>query len=162
MSKEIFLSQNQVAVVDDADFEWLNQWKWHAQKRHDNQTYYAARWICFPGGKCHIRMHRLILGINNLAIEIDHIDGDGLNNTRNNLRLATRQQNVYNRHKNRNNTSEYKGVSQRKSNGRWRSYINVDGKRIYLGSFLTAVEAAQKYNEAAHKFHGIYAKLNEI
>lgn len=86
--------------------------------------------------------------------EVDHIDGDKLNNDLSNLRWATRSENQRNRGKQSNNTSEFKGVSFHKRSGKWQAYIKVDGKRKHLGLFHTKEEAAAVYEEAAKELHG--------
>ncbi|MEW6206671.1 MAG: AP2/ERF family transcription factor, partial [Pseudomonadota bacterium] len=109
-----------------------------------------------------ILMHRLILNAPP-GIQIDHIDMDGLNNTKANLRLATPQQNRCNRSKTRANTSGYKGVIQNKSawkTTKWIASIVVNRKRMYLGSFNTPEEAAYAYDNAAKQYFGEFARLN--
>jgi len=100
-------------------------------------------------------MHRVVsdrAGLD-LSNDIDHIDGDGLNNIRSNLRAATRSQNLYNRGKTKNNTSGIKGVSWDKGCSKWRSQIQSNGTHYHLGSFDTKEEAAEAYREAAKKVH---------
>lgn len=162
-TKEIPLTQGQVAIVDAADYEWLMQWKWYALRRHDGRTYYAGREARLEDGSVvGLRMHRVILGIKDPRLEVDHVDGNGLNNERANLRVASHSQNVLNKHIYRNNSSGYKGVSLRSGGSSWRAYINVNGKRRYLGNYSTPAEAAEAYNRAALKYHGEYAKLNQV
>lgn len=91
---------------------------------------------------------------------IDHRDGDRANNVFSNLREATRHQNGYNRKLGRDNTSGYKGVTFFK--GRWRALIRADSQRIFLGDFDTPEEAAQAYDEAAIRYHGEFAKTNQM
>jgi hypothetical protein len=95
------------------------------------------------------------------GMEIDHKDGDGLNNQRSNLRLASKKQNQANRGAPTNNRSGYKGVS---ANGRggWRASIFVDGKTRRVGDYDTPLEAARAYNQAALAAFGEFAKLNEV
>ena len=98
---------------------------------------------------------------------VHHINGNKLDNRKCNLRFVTVQQNCFNSKKKKSpvgaaNPSPYKGVTWRNDRGKWRSCITVNGRRIYLGLFETAQEAALVYNEAAVKYHGDYAKLNEI
>lgn len=91
---------------------------------------------------------------------IDHIDGDGLNNQRSNLRLSTQCGNNQNRGKSRNNTSGYKGVYWHSHHDKWVASISSNNKRIYLGYFDDPIEAAKAYDAAAEKYHGRFGKLN--
>ena len=101
--KKIKLTQGKVALVDDGDFEWLSQWKWTYKNGG-----YAYRSI---GSKGHIFLHRAIMK-SPKNLEIDHINGNGLDNRRSNLRFATHKQNIRNQQKQKNRTSKYKGVSR--------------------------------------------------
>ena len=94
--------------------------------------------------------------------EIDHKDGNGLNNQKSNLRLITHTQNCMNRDKNKNNTSGYKGVHWHKNYKKWGVQIRVNGKCKSLGYYDTKKEAAQVYNEGVKKYFGEVAKTNEI
>lgn len=158
--KEIKLTQGKVALVDDEDFEYLNQWKWHACR--DKVTWYAGHAFKQPSGRFKTKtMHRFIL--NPLPIfEVDHIDGNGLNNQRENLRVATRSENNRNCSKRRTNTSGYKGVTWHKRDKEWRAQIGFNKKKIAIGSFDSKVGAARAYNEAALRYFGEFAKLNDV
>lgn len=155
--KEIPLTQDKVAIVDDGDFEWLNQWKWHAHRRHG--IWYALRGIVVAKKPVAIRMHRMILDAP-IGVQVDHINGDGLRNTRDNLRLVTDQQNRFNGRLYANNTSGYKGVSLFRPTGKWCAHIGFNGKRKNLGYFGTPEEAASAYDNAARKLFGEFARLN--
>lgn len=159
--KEIKLNQwkknrpGLVALVDDEDFESLNQYKWHAHK-NKKSGYYAVR--ATPNGA--IKMHRQILGLTDPKIFGEHGDRNGLNNQRNNLRIATNAQNCANTKANKNGTkSGYKGVNNYK--GKWIAKIGVHGSRLYLGSFDSKIKAAEAYNTAALLFFGKFARLNK-
>lgn len=117
-----------VAIVDDGDYAWINQWRWSFDR-------YAVR---NEGGP--ILMHRLIMGFP--AEEVDHWDRDKLNNQRVNLRLATHAQNVQNQDCYANNTSGYRGVTWDKSRGRWSAKVRLDGHTHNLGRFDCPKEAA--------------------
>jgi hypothetical protein len=155
--KEIRLSQNKTAIVDDSDYERINRWKWSA---HSNKgKWYAVRFVgTWPLQEC-IRMHRTILDAP-AGVLIDHRDGDGLNNTRSNLRLCNTIQNAQNRNKQINNTSGYKGVSWAKWANSYRAQIWDNTKKIHLGYFKNAEDAARAYDVAAQKYHGEFAVLN--
>lgn len=154
--KEIPLTQGKVALVDDEDYEFLMQWKWRASRYRN--TFYAERTEKSGSKKRTVRMHRAVLGINGPGIQGDHRDGNGLNNTINNLRKATHGGNQQNKKKQVNNTSGYKGVVRHK-NG-WQAQIGIEGKSIYLGRFSSLENAAIAYNIAALEYHGEFARLN--
>lgn len=161
--KQIPLTKGLFALIDDEDFEWLSQIKWHAHKDSNTKdTYYA--YCKHPDKNSTLAMHRIILGITDPAILIDHRNGNALDNQRDNLRISTHAQNMQNQKINSKNTSGFKGVGFRKDSGLWRARISVNGKRITLGHFNTAEEAAIAYNEAAEneKFYGAFARLNKI
>lgn len=158
--KKIPLSQGKFALVDDADFEWLNQWNWYANKNHN--TYYAVRSGKLNGKNTLILMHRQILGLTDPKIYGEHWDGDGLNNQRSNLRPATNSENQKNKKSKTNGTSKYLGVSWDKGCRKWVCHINIDGKAKYLGLFTDETQAALKYNEYAKIHHGDFARLNII
>lgn len=153
--RQIQLTQGKAALVGDADFEWLNQWKWLAWKGHN--TFYAAR---NPAGghkgRKLIFMHRQILDCKDDE-QGDHEDHNGLNNQRYNLRICTHTQNLYN--KIPRGKSKYLGVEVRKS-GMFHARIRIDKIRVYLGSFETEEAAAKAYDIAAKKHHKEFANLN--
>lgn len=155
--KAIPLTQGKVALVDDEDFDWLNKWKWCATK--DRNTWYAVRAQWKNGKYIRIIMHRLILRAP-CGTETDHKDRNGLNNQRDNLRLATTVQNQQNKIKQRGLSSQYKGVSWRKDIAKWRVQIFIKGKRLYLGHFHSEKQAANAYDRAARKHFRKYARLN--
>lgn len=156
--KELKLTKGLVSLVDDEDYEWLSQWKWVAVK--GNKTFYASR----PGspiGK-RILMHREILGEIPLGLFPDHKDRNGLNNQRNNLRLATRYQNQANRSSFKGSSSKYKGVCFYKGRNVWQAHIRKNGVLMWLGNYKSEEFAAQVYNKAAIEIHGEFANLNPI
>lgn len=144
---EIALTRGKVALVDDADLALVSRFKWCA-KRH-RRTWYAETW----NGGDHLYMHSLILG----AKGCDHVNGDGLDNRRENLRTATPTEN--NRNRRPIGASRFKGVSPRKS-GTFRAAIKVAGKTLWLGVFSTEEEAARAYDAAAVEHFGEFAWLN--
>ena len=154
--KEIKLTQGQVALVDDDNFEVLNQFKWCAQK-HRN-TYYAIRTILVNDKNKTIRMHNVIMG----GKGVDHINRNGLNDQRSNLRFCTNSQNHMNRRKRKNTSSIYKGVSFHKRTGKWMASIGINDKKIHLGYFDIEVEAAKSYNNKAIELFGEFANLNNV
>lgn len=126
-----------------------------------NRTFYAYRPDRSTGKQVNILLHRFILDAPK-GVKVDHKDLDGLNCTRNNLRLATASQNQHNRDKQANNTTGYKGVTLHKPTGKYRAQMTVKGRPKHLGLFTTREEAAQCYNEAATRIHGEFARLNAI
>lgn len=159
--KEITLTQGYVAMVDDEDFEYLNQWNWCAETKQKRKVIYAKRTRCSSGKR--IRMHRLIMGVADTSKpDIDHRDGNGLNNQKYNLRIATNSQNGMNRGANSNNTSGYKGVSKDKNRNEnpWKAAIKHNDKRIHLGYYSTPEQAAQVYDTKALELYGEFAWLN--
>lgn len=160
--KEIVLTQGMVALVDDIDFEYLNQWKWYAAKlgKHSN-TLYAVR-ADYKNGKRMVLMHREIMGATDPKIFCDHEDRNGLNNQRSNLRIATNSQNNCNSKKYKKSYSQYKGVSWEGDRNKWKASIRKDYKLFNVGRFKTEEEAALAYNYAAIKYHGEFANLNVV
>lgn len=156
--KAIPLTQGMSAIVDASDFALLSQFKWCAKT--DWHTWYAVRKERVSEGKFRlVYMHRFILGVEP-GVQVDHCDGNGLNNIRANLRPVTSQQNNFNRAAKINNISGYKGVGWHKSSGKWQARIYLDGKPIYLGLFAAAEEAAIAYDTAARELHGEFARCN--
>ena len=149
----ILLTQGAHAVVDDVDYDRLSRFKWKLIKDGDRR--YAYR----EDGKTLIGMHQDILGVKQ-GVLIDHRNGDGLNNTRSNLRYATRSQNQANstRRKSSNASSRYKGVSL--DPARWIARIKVGRKPIYVGAFLTEEAAARAYDAAAREHFREFAEVN--
>jgi len=143
--KQIPLTQDKFAIVDDWNFEWLNQWKWCAIKVK-GVHWYAVRTIKHR----QILMHRLIMGLKfGDKREIDHIDHIGLNNKQCNLRICTHSQNLQNR--------KARGAYKRTDRKGWTSQIRVNGKTIYLGDFKTEKEATKAYQKATKKYFGEFA-----
>lgn len=149
MTKEISLTKGFVAIVDDEDFEWLNNYTWaYCTNGYTTTTVYRKK---------KVYMHRMIMGDGN---EIDHVNGNRLDNRRSNLRFCTHAENCRNSSIRSDNTSGYVGVSFDKSRNKWEAYINLDGNRRHLGRFETPGEAAFAYDRAAKELHGEFAYLN--
>jgi hypothetical protein len=154
--KAIPLSAGRFAQVDDADFDRIAAHRWHVS--HNG---YAIRRERLPDGRKRVVfMHREIFG-GHPDFDIDHADGDRLNNRRANLREATRTQNNANGGF-RGGSSAFKGVCWHRQIQRWVAYINVGGKRKHLGSFDHEQAAAEAYNAAATQFFGGFSRLNPI
>jgi len=161
MTNTIPLTQGFVALVDDEDYERCNKHKWYA---------------CFSGTKVYartcikgkipiwMRLHRFIMSPLPDQ-QIDHINNDGLDNRKENLRIATSTQNIANtpKHKTHNGTtpsSKYKGVCFFKATGGWVTYLRLHGKQMHLGYFTSEIEAAKAYDKKAKELFGEFAKLN--
>jgi hypothetical protein len=133
--KLIPLSQGKVAMVDDADFDNLAQYKWYVRSKNDD---YAVRNLPNRGGQ--VSMHRELMAAPG-GLVIDHIDGNGLNNQRANLRLCTVSQNQWNRRRDKRNKTGRTGVWQSNVDGTYRARIHRNGTAINLGTFETPIEA---------------------
>lgn len=149
--KQIPLTQGKVALVDDEDYSTLSQHKWHYHK-----TGYARRNINRNGKFITEYMHRRVLD----GKEIDHKDGNRLNNTRENLRVCTHSQNIANSKFVSRNTSGYRGVSKR--GNAWDAHVVINGKQKSVGRFTDIRDAARAYNQAALSAYGDFAQLNPI
>ncbi len=162
LMKQIPLTQGQFALVDDDDFERVNQFKWHAIRivKKCGITYYAVRSTAFGQGKKRktIIMHRFIMGFPIGKVEIDHADNNGLNNQKHNLRIATRSENQHNRSAQVNCISRYKGVTFRRN--KYQSRIMVNYKSITVGYYKDEIQAAKAYDKKAIELFGEFAKTN--
>lgn len=158
--KEIKLSQQgknkgkYVALVDDEDYEAVNKFRWCAQK-HDNLIY-AIRNIIINDSKTTEKLHQFIL----CGKFIDHIDNNGLNCQKLNLRFATIRQNIMNKRPDKNTSSKYKGVCFEKRYKNYCATIMINGKNKNLGRYKNEIEAAKVYDRKAREIFGEFAYLN--
>ena len=154
---EISLTQGMVAFIDDEDFELVSQYKWGANR--DGNTYYAATNTSRkqPPRK-HIKMHRLIMGAKDGQL-VDHINFNGLDNRKENLRFATVAENSH-RQAVIKGKSKYRGVCWDKARDKWVSRIRFNHTRITLGHFTSEIDAAKAYDAAASKYFGEFAFRN--
>lgn len=163
-TRVIHLSRGQVAIVDEADYGWLNRFSWAAQYNAPDKRWYAFRCVRIPGTRRHERiyMHRLLLGLNKGDRKHgDHKNGDSLDNRRSNLRVATVAENRRNCKRYRTNTSGYRGVHYSKKAEKYRATITINGRRVHLGFRDTAEEAHRElYAPAAREHYGDFARLD--
>ena len=132
------------ALVDDEDYEELSRYHWQAKRRR--HATYACRGARIDGRQTKINMHRQIMSAA-ADMEVDHVNHNGLDNQRSNLRLATRSQNMRNSRKRKGTSSRYKGVYWQKDRSAWRAQAYLNGKLIYLGTFRDEDDAARAYND---------------
>lgn len=151
-------------VIDAADCSLVSQNSWHmlpsGKKKHSRASHNYVTTIV--NGKM-LKLHRLLMGVTDPKVKIDHIDGDGLNNCRSNLRAATNQQNCFNSTKPntvRPPSSLYKGVCWDKARDKWHVGIKHNYKKINIGRFDSEIKAAQAYDQKAMELFGEFAKLN--
>ncbi len=156
--KLIPLTRGKFSIVDDDIFDTLIQRRWYATPEKNGRIYAITSIRINKKGK-HLRMHRII---NNTpdGMDTDHINGNALDNRRNNLRTCTRSDNMKNSSRHINSSSGFKGVFG-KGKG-WQVKIVVNKKAMWLGTYKTKLVAAQAYNIAALKYHGEFARLNSI
>lgn len=152
--------RNEYAIIDDEDYELVSKYNWNACF-HGGSDYKYAR----SSGKNMVSMHRVIMGVTDPKVHVDHINHNGLDNRKCNLRLCNNSQNQMNRKKASGCSSIYKGVSyaiSRNKKNPWLASIRINGKKKHIGHYATQEDAARAYNEMAQDIHGDFAKLNII
>lgn len=161
-------NSDRVALVDEADYPLVKDYAWweHFPDQSDRLSYaYGMKLPRSRTGERVVKMHRLVMGASSTDPNVDHIDGNGLNNQRANLEYITAAQNLQKAHFDparnpRKIHSKYRGVSYLGWHGKYLAYVNCNGKREYLGYFDTAEEAARVRDARAKQLHGKYARLN--
>lgn len=153
------LTRGKFALIDAADVGLVSPFNWFACEVRKTGKFYAARTLNLPAGRRTIRMHQIILPLPNEWL-VDHIDGDGLNNRRRNLRVATGALNLMNRGAQANNSSGFKGVCWYAAGEKWHAQITREGKNHHIGYFETAEEAAHAYDAEAEVLFGRFGRLN--
>ena len=149
--KEIPLTQGKVAIVDDDIFLMLSKFKWYARKT--GKFWYVFRWIRLnPQKSISVSMHRIILGTPK-GMETDHINGNGLDNRIENLRVVTKRQNLQNLHNKR--SSKYPGVYWKKSHKKWCALIYLNGRMRHIINSNDEMTAATAYRVACKVLTGV-------
>jgi len=158
--KEIRLTTGQVSLVDDEDLERITKYKWGAF--FNGYSFYASRVVKIRGKRTSVSMHRMIMGLayGDRLQYVDHINRNGLDNRKENLRVATPPLSNYNQKKRKDNSSGYRGVSWCKRTGRWRASIQINGHSKSCGYHNNPITAALAYDNMAKKIAGEYANLN--
>lgn len=156
--KTIQLTQGKVALVDDSDYVRVNQFKWQANLDKKTSRWYAKRSQRVNGKGTTIMMHRFILGVTDSKIEVDHLNHDGLDNQRYNIRECTKSQNQQNRVP--KGKSKYLGVFWSKQWSKWFSSISLNNKKKFLGYHKTEKEAAKAYDTAVVLYRGPLSAVN--
>ena len=149
------------AEIDASDRSKIEGYRWYPIFAKTGVVYAQAEVRIGVNQYKWIPMHRLIANTPD-GMETDHIDGDGLNNRRSNLRACTRAQNNRNQRIRKDNSTGYRGVRKVTNSPNWYAQVRVDNRDIYLGTFTTPEAAAQAYNEAAKRHHGEFANLNNV
>lgn len=149
--KKILLTKSKHALVDDEDFLYLSQFKWCSS--HD----YAVTRIVGGNGE-QMRMHRLVTKARE-GDNVDHIDGNRSNNQKNNLRVCSHSENLYNSKRPIDNTSGYKGITWDKSRNKFLVQLNAKKIHYNLGRFSKLEDAIVAYKEASEKYHGNFARV---
>jgi len=159
--RRIPLGENEYAIVDPLVYYRLKNFHWYLDG--NGNGFYAYRNIIIGPGKTKIiSMHRELMGFPK-GLLVDHHNSVTLDNRMSNLRLATHSENACNRTKIRTKTSsQYIGVCFHKSQKRWITQIRLNGKKTWLGTFNNEIDAAKAYDEAAKKYHGEFARLNNV
>lgn len=151
---ELVISAGHVVQVDEEDLPELSQHRWTYIPRACGHGAYAARWVKKDGKRKTVYMHRQLM--NDPPGEVDHEDGDGLNNRRYNLRLASRNQNNVNR----DHTNTYRGVYPFRK--KWKSQAKVNGKNVHIGVFTNPIDAARAYDVFVLAAWGSFARINGV
>jgi hypothetical protein len=156
------LTKDKFALVDDDDYYWLSQWNWFAVEIKN--TWYARRskkkGVLRSNEKYEIYLHRIVMRCSNIDFVIDHLDKNGLNNQKENLRICTKSENNKHTSSHKNSSSQYLGVSYDKNRNKWSANLMNNGKKILFKRYNTEIEAAKAYDITAKTQFGVYANLN--
>lgn len=149
---------NKEIIIDTEDWDKINKYKWCIRYNKITDKFY----VLSNSYSKMVQLHRLIMNVCSPEIKIDHESGDTFDNRKYNLRRCTSSQNSHNYRKPKNNKSGYKGVAWHKNHSKWQAIIQINKKQIHLGYFTDKIKAALAYNKAAIKYHGEFARLNNI
>jgi hypothetical protein len=159
--KEILLPKGKITIIDDKDYNEISKYKWYIKSHGRTWYVYRIHYDLITKKRSSVYLHRQILDLQSCDGKItDHIDRNGLNNTRINLRIVSYQQNAINRRLPKNNKSGFRGVSYSKIHRKWKACIRYNNKTIYLGLYQTPTEAARGYDVKAKELFKRYAILN--
>ena len=154
--KEIKLKNGETTIVDDDDFDYLSKHKWYLSKHG-----YAIGCEKRNNIKSFAKIHRIIMGINDPSIKIDHVNGNKLDNRKNNLRIASNSQNVHNSAKRKNTSNSFKGVNYVHRIKLWQSRCRMNNCDYFLGHFSSEIAAAYAYNKKAIELSE-YSRINYL
>lgn len=157
--KEIPLKYGKITLIDDVDFEKVSNFRWYASNHHPRSYACSSTYNPENQKSIHFYMHRIIMNAKR-GEQVDHINGDGLDNRRSNLRLCSNQQNRFNMRPRPGYSSKYKGVYVEKKTRKWVAQIRLNDKTTYLGAFAKEIDAALTYDNAAKKHYGGFAHTN--
>jgi hypothetical protein len=154
--KRIELTKGKYAIVDDADYNFLMQWRWFF---NDKGKYggYAVRSVTIDKKTRNTQMHRELMNPPK-GMEVDHKNGDRLDNRRSNLRVCTHAQNCANRRMREDNKSGFRGVHQGRGRNTWTAQIRLHNKQYFIGNYKTKIEASRAYQKAAKKLFGDFVR----
>jgi len=153
---------NKFALVDNEDYESALQYKWYVVKNGNYFYAYANRKLGKDKKHHTLHMHRVIMGLRDDKIQIDHINRNGLDNRKSNLRLCNMSQNMMNSRPMKNRLSKYKGVSWHSLTKKWRVRVCLHGNLIEVGLYSNEEKAAAAYNKEAKRLFGDFAYLNPV
>lgn len=150
-------------LVDDEDYEYINQWKWHAYKNPSSNIIYARRNVNKnrknPKNQS-FYLHRQLLKLTSLKDIVDHVDHNGLNNQKYNLRIGTHKDNMQNINSHKDSSSKYIGVFWDKSRNKWAAGFSLNGVPKRIGRFNSEEDAAKARDEIVKKYYGKNVNLN--
>jgi len=146
-------------LIDVEDYNKIKNYRWYAHLDKRTNSFYVRTHI---ERIILLSLHRVILNLTNPKIKGDHKDHNTLDNRKQNLRVCTQSENLRNQKLHKNNKSGYKGIRWRNKNKKWEAYIGLNHKYTHLGSYKNKLDAVLAYNQAAIKYYGEFARLNNV